>query len=104
MAELRNYELTVLYRPDLTSEELKKSQDAVASTVKSLGGDIKKIDEWGRRPMAYKIKKQQEAVYLLYHLSLDPEKSQVLEQNVIRTSGVLRHLFVIADVPKKKEE
>jgi len=103
MAELRNYELTVLYRPDLTSDELKKSQDAVVSAVKVLGGEVKKADEWGRKPMAYKIRKLQEAVYVLYHLSLDPKNSKVLEQNVVRTNGVLRHLFVAAEEPKKKE-
>ena len=45
----RAYELTVLYAPDLISDELKLAQDAVAGHVTTLGGKISKNESWGRK-------------------------------------------------------
>jgi len=51
----RAYELTVLFAPDLTSEQLKKAQDAVTGHITTLGGKISKTDNWGRKLMAYRV-------------------------------------------------
>ncbi|HKY73859.1 MAG TPA: 30S ribosomal protein S6 [Patescibacteria group bacterium] len=93
----RAYELTVLFAPDLTSEQLKKAQDAVTGHITTLGGKISKTDNWGRKLMAYRIQKHEDAVYVLYVFSLDAAKAQELEQLVKHTSGVIRHLCVLVE-------
>lgn len=93
----RAYELTVMFAPTLTSEELKKAQDAVSGHITSLGGKISKTDNWGRKMMAYKIGKFEDAVYVLFSMTLDSLKAQDLEQSVKHTPGVIRHLCVTAD-------
>ena len=90
----RAYELTVMYAPNLTSEELKKAQDAVSDHITSFGGKVSKADTWGRKMLAYKIEKFEDAVYVLYHITLDALKAQELEQLVKHTPGVIRHLCV----------
>jgi len=93
----RAYELTVLYAPNLTSDELKQAQDAVVGHVTTLGGKISKTDAWGRKMLAYKIKKHQDAVYMLYTLELESLKAQELENLVKHTPGVIRHLCIVCD-------
>lgn len=85
-----------MYAPDLTSEELKKAQDAVSGHITSFEGKISKVDTWGRKMLAYKIAKYEDAVYVLYHITLDASKAQELEQLVKHTSGVIRHLCVLS--------
>jgi len=83
-----------MYAPNLTSEELKKAQDAVSDHITSFGGKVSKADTWGRKMLAYKIEKFEDAVYVLYHITLDALKAQELEQLVKHTPGVIRHLCV----------
>lgn len=90
----RAYELTIMYAPDLASEELKKAQDAVSGHITSLGGKVSKADTWGRKMLAYTIAKFEDAVYVVYFITLDASKAQELEQLVKHTPGVIRHLCV----------
>lgn len=93
----RAYELTVLYAPDLTSDELKQAQDAVVGHVATLGGKISKNESWGRKMLAYKIKKHQDAVYVSYTIELESLKAQELENLVKHTLGVIRHLCIVLE-------
>jgi small subunit ribosomal protein S6 len=90
----RAYELTVLFAPDLASEELKKAQDTVSGHIATLGGKVTKMDSWGRKMLSYKIGKFEDAVYVLYMVSIDAAKAQELEQLVKNTAGVIRHLCI----------
>lgn len=94
---MRNYELTVLLRPDYTSDEQQKTQEKLAKLIADLGGKVEKTDNWGRKMTAYKIGKYDEAVYVFYSVSMDPAKAQAIEQAVKLTDGVIRYLFLLAD-------
>ena len=94
---MRNYELTVLLRPDFSSDELQKAQDRVSKLLGDFGAEIQKTDAWGRKMLAYKIGKYDEAVYVFYAFTMDPSKAQAAEEGVKRADGVIRHLFVLAE-------
>ena len=94
---VKSYELTVLFSPNSTSDVLQKLQDSVTKTITSHGGKITKTDIWGRKLMAYRIKKFDEAFFVLYMLSVEADKAQELERAVKLTDGVIRHLFVVAE-------
>lgn len=94
---MRNYELTVLLRPDFSSDELQKAQDKISKTLSDLGAKVEKTESWGRKMMAYRIGKYDEAVYVFFSFSMDPAKAQAAEENVKRADGVIRHLFVLAE-------
>jgi|SRR3989344_3295747 len=94
---IKNYELMVLFSPELTSDALQKLQDKISHIITSAEGKVSKIDVWGRRPMAYKIKKFTDAVYSVYYFSLDTAKAQAAERDVLQTDGVIRHVFIIAE-------
>lgn len=91
----RQYELTVLFAPDLAPDVLKKTQDTIASFINQ-HGSVEKIDQWGKKQLAYTINKKTEALYVYYEFSLEPSQVKALEDLVLHTEGVIRHLIVNA--------
>jgi len=94
---MRNYELTVLLRPDFSSDELQKAQDKISKTLTDAGAKVEKTESWGRKMLAYAIGKYDEAVYVFFSFSMDPANAQTTEESVKRADGVIRHLFVLAE-------
>ena len=66
------YEIAVLYHPDLEID-LEKAEKKVASIIAENDGKITKTDNWGRRKLAYPIKKQEFAVYVFYSVEMPAE-------------------------------
>lgn len=93
----RSYELTVLFAPDITSDEVQKVQNKVSEHITSAGGKISKVDVWGRKPLSYRIQKREEAFFVLFFFTLDSGKTQALEQSVQLTEGVIRHLLILSN-------
>ncbi|HCC84838.1 MAG TPA: 30S ribosomal protein S6 [Candidatus Pacebacteria bacterium] len=95
------YELTFLVPPGYTETELDTIKKEVETLVKKHAGKIEKQEDWGKKPLAYKIKKTgkiiEEANYFYFEISFDPAKAQAFERDLYLVTKVLRHLFVIAD-------
>lgn len=60
------YENVVILKPSLNEEELKSAADKISGIIKNSGGEILKIDNWGKRKLAYEVNKQKMGVYLLF--------------------------------------
>jgi small subunit ribosomal protein S6 len=54
---------------------------------------VDKVDIWGRRRMAYQIRKQREGQYVLLNVTLDPKSTSDLERNIRYLEPVLRHML-----------
>ena len=89
---MRDYELVVLFHPDLELD-LDKPQAKLEKIIKDLGGKINTTDNWGKRRLAYPIKKQEYAVYVYYEVSLDSQKVGKLDTTLNITDEVIRHLL-----------
>lgn len=97
---MREYELTVLLHPDLEIDldpTLKKVRDIVAAN----GGTIKSEDNWGKKKLAYRIKKEDFAVYVYMEVELPAEGVAKVDSTLNITDEVLRHLLVSVD-PKAR--
>jgi len=57
---------------------------------------VEKVDVWGRRKMAYPIRKQMEGQYVLFNLSMEPAATIGLERNLKFHEPLMRHLLVLA--------
>jgi len=88
---MRDYELVVLFHPDLEID-LEKPQKKLEKIIQDLGGKITTTDNWGKRKLAYPIKKQEFAVYVYYELQLKPETIGKLDTTLNITDEVIRHL------------
>ena len=90
---MRNYELVCNFQPELDETAFKGGVDRVSSWVTEAGGNVDKVEIWGRRRLAYRIHKQSEGQYVLLNISLDPKDASGLERNIRYLETVLRHLL-----------
>ena len=91
------YELAVLYHPDLEID-LEKAESRVKKIVDENGGKILKADNWGKRKLAYTIKNQEYAVYVFYTVELAAESVAKVEQTLNITDEVIRFLITKPDL------
>lgn len=89
---MRDYELVLVVDPEVGDEGLPGTVDRVSAFIQERGGEIKNVDQWGRRRLAYPIKRRQEGYYVITHFSLDPQAIRALEGSLELAEDVLRHL------------
>lgn len=103
---VRSYELTTLVEPALTETELSNVKETIEKLVKKHKGTVSSQDDWGRKPLAYKIKAHKksftEALYLHWVLEFNADQAQAFERDIYLNNDVIRHLFVVTET--KKEE
>ncbi len=100
---MKNYELTVLFHPDLEMN-LDPAIDKVKKIVESAGGKIDKEENDGKKRLAYKINAQDFAVYYYFDVSLPSEAPAKISSTLNITDEVLRYLLVRVDERKAKLE
>ncbi|OYX37169.1 30S ribosomal protein S6 [Candidatus Saccharibacteria bacterium 32-50-10] len=93
---VKEYELTVLVHPDLEAD-LEKALGKVRSLITDNGGEIIKEDSWGKKKLAYRINREDFAIYVYFEVNL-PADAPLKISNVLNiTDEVLRYLLVKAD-------
>ena len=90
---MRKYELVCVVHPDLDETAFNGVIEKVKGWVAEIDGSVDKIDIWGRRRMAYSIKRQREGQYVLFNVSLPPTATAALEQNLRFLEPVMRYMF-----------
>ncbi len=90
---MRKYELVCLIQPDLDEAAVTGLVDRVKGWVTDSGGSIDKVDMWGKRRLAYSIRKQRESTYVLFNLTMLPTMTSGLEQNLRYTETIMRHML-----------
>lgn len=96
---MNQYEIAVLYHPDL-EVDLTKAEEKVTKVVTDNGGKIVATDNWGKRKLAYTIKKQDYAVYVFYTVELPAEGVLKVEATLNITDEVVRYLITRPDLKK----
>lgn len=91
------YELAVLYHPDLEID-LEKAEKQVTKLVSDAGGTITATDNWGKRKLAYKIAGHEHAVYVFYTLEMDGAGVAKLNNALNITDEVIRFLISKPDL------
>ena len=95
---MRNYEFVFIVHPDLNEEAFAEICERIKGWITALGGTIENEDNWGKRRMAYPIRKQREGQYMLYKLQLDPDKVVELEHNISLVESVMRYMTIKLEV------
>ncbi|MGH7157286.1 MAG: 30S ribosomal protein S6 [Candidatus Saccharimonadales bacterium] len=96
-SSLNGYEIAVLYHPDLEID-LEKAENRVAKIITDNGGKITKTDNWGKRKLAYPIKKQDFAVYVFYTAEMPADNITRVEQTFNITDEIVRFLITRPDL------
>jgi len=93
---LRDYELVVILSPEIGDDTVSASIQRVQESVTSRGGEVVDVNHWGRRRLAYPIKRHLEGNYVVSQIKLDPTQVPDLETNLRISEEVIRHLIVKA--------
>ncbi len=90
---MRHYEIVFIVHPD-QSEQVPAMIERYRTPIGSKGGNIPRIEDWGRRQLAYPIQKIHKAHYVLMNIECDQETLDELEHSFKFNDAVLRHLTV----------
>lgn len=94
MAEQKSYELFFIFSMNLSEEERENLIKKFCDLIKN-DGEIEKIDKWGKRRLAYPIKKEHEGFYVLINFKSGSKVPAEITRIARITSGILRHLLAI---------
>lgn len=92
--EIRPYEMVALLDPGLSSPELEETLKRIQNTLEKHGAKIEETRDWGRRALAYPIRKRREAFYTIFHFKAPPTLPVEIRWPLSHTQGLLRFLIV----------
>ena len=91
------YESVLVFRQDLTEPQVKEKADKFTEIIKELGGDVKSTEFWGLKNLAYVIRKNRKAHYVMLNIELSGDKCTELERRDRIDEDVIRFLNVRVD-------
>jgi len=90
----RRYETMFILRPDLEEAQQTALIDRFASLISENGGEVTKVDRWGKRRLSYEIDKLREGYYVVIKFTGDPGLEKELTRVYKITEGVMRNIIV----------
>lgn len=91
---MRNYETLFILQASLDEEAIKANIEKFTGVIENGGGVVENVDEWGRRKLAYPIKKINEGYYTLINFKSNTELPKELERVFRITDGVMRFMVI----------
>lgn len=88
------YEHVIISRPDISTTQVDEMVNQISEKLKPLGGKVVKSEYWGLRNLAYRIKKNRKAHYLLLQLHASGEALQELERQHRINEDILRYMSI----------
>ncbi len=101
---MRTYEIAFIAAPTAAEDDLSKLNTQIEQIVTERGGKVTKVDNWGRRKLAYRIGKYDEGVYTFVHVEGTGHEIAEVERRLRVTDFIIRHLTVRTDEALKRAE
>jgi len=90
----REYETIYILRPDITNEVIGQVNLKIRGVVEAGGGTLLKVENWGKRKLAYEVQKQMKGIYLFFSYLGAAGLVEELERNLRLTDSVIRYYSV----------
>jgi small subunit ribosomal protein S6 len=87
---VQNYELMVILDPELEEKTVAPSLEAFLEVIRKDGGSIENVDIWGKRRLAYEIKKKAEGIYAVVNFTASPAATAELDRQLRLSEAVMR--------------
>ena len=98
----RDYEIGFVINPEAAEDEVKKVIDSVVEIVKKAGGSIENVDEWGRRKLAYSIRRHNEGIYIFITVAVAGSAIFDIERRLKLSEKVMRFVTLRLDERLRK--
>jgi small subunit ribosomal protein S6 len=94
---MHKYELGIILHPHLEEEAIKAEHDLILELIGRFGGVVDKIDNWGKRKLAYEIQKVTEGHYCFIYIDAPPELPKELEERLRIRENLMRFMLIRRD-------
>ena len=93
---MRKYEMLVILEASADADQSGETAQ-IEELIKRLGGTVSKTDVWGKKTLAYPIRKKSEGFYVLFNFELEPAQTFELKRVLSLRANVYRQLIVLLD-------
>jgi len=93
----REYETTYILRPNTPNEGVAEVNTRIKGVIEGMGGKIIKVDNWGKRRLAYEVAKERKGIYIYWQYLANPGVVEETERNLRMLDNVIRYLTVKVD-------
>jgi small subunit ribosomal protein S6 len=93
----REYETIYILRPNTSNEGVAEVNTRIRGVIEGMGGKIIKVDNWGKRRLAYEVAKERKGIYLYWLYLAQPGVVEETERNLRMLDSVIRYLTVKVD-------
>src|SRR5262245_28730483 len=93
----REYETIYILRPNTPNEGVAEVNTRIKNVIETMGGKIIKVDNWGKRRLAYEVAKERKGIYLYWLYLAQPGIVEETERNLRRLASVIRYRTVKVD-------
>ena len=87
---MRTYEVMVILDPNLEERTIEPSLDKYLNVIRKDGGNVENVDVWGRRRLAYEVKKNAEGIYAVITLQAEPATVKEFDRQINLNESILR--------------
>ena len=91
------YETVIIARQDISSQQVETLTETASAFITDGGGNVAKVEQWGLRNLAYKIKKNRKGHYVLLNIDAPADAMKEMERNLRLNEDVLRHMTIKVD-------
>jgi small subunit ribosomal protein S6 len=97
-ATQREYETIYILRPTTANDGVAEVNTRVKNIIETMGGKVLKVDNWGKRRLAYEVAKERKGIYLYWQYLANPGVVEEFERNLRMLDSVIRYLTIKVDV------
>lgn len=87
---MRQYEIMIILDPEVDDRQVTNTLERFLAVIKNGKGSVDKVDVWGRRRLAYEIKKRAEGVYVVVDFTADPATAKEMDRQLNLSETILR--------------
>ena len=95
---MRAYEVMVILDPSIEERTVENSLDKYLNVIRADGGTVESVDVWGRRRLAYEVKKNAEGIYAVITLNAEPATVKEFDRQLTLNESILRTKVIRPDV------
>ncbi len=94
---MRKYEVLFIANPDIDEDSLNGVIEKISGWITTSGGVIEKVDNWGKKRLAYRIQKQRDGQYVLITATMEPSATKELSNNIRFIESIIRSMITLVE-------
>jgi small subunit ribosomal protein S6 len=95
--DVHQYEMIYILRPDIEDGTTQELQERLQQAITNQQGETVSIDRWGKRNLAYQIRRYGQGIYILHRFQMNPKGASEIERYMRLNENVIRYLIIRGD-------